>query len=363
MKTDYDIDKSSMTAVKDLDKRLDESTVVTNKQMALFHLPGVIDKNHSNLIDVYDALDKYSYGRSKKVKKIDEASRKTVAFINKAEIHAVIRAANMTDSKGKTYLVYPGEREERVEEALRKLAVNGDGVFIDGSAGVTFTLYSLQKELKNNGHYYTIPDIKDAILVNRRASLTVTTADNSAIVDSGFFEAVGLVDRKDYESNSKARCYVRFNALVTESILRLTYRRYDYSRSMRISSSLARYIFKRMSLYFTQAATNVPYTPSLISFLKQSPRHISERMAENIRAMNTALDALKKADVISHWEEERIKEGRKIVDVRYKIYAHETFIQQQKAGGKVKNLRKVKMREDFQPEHEGSLEASNEIDF
>lgn len=339
-------DQASMSAVTDLDKRLDESTVTATKQMTLFHLTDVIDKNHSNLIDIYDALDKYSYSRDRQVAEIKNASRESIAIIKKAKIHTVVRAANMTDSNGNTYLVYPGEREERVEEALRKLAVNGDGVFIDGSAGVTFTLYGLQKELKANGYHYKIPEIKDAILVNRRAALTITTGDGSCLVDSGFFEAVWLVDRAEYERNSKSKCYVRFNPLVTESILQLSYRRYNYTRSMEIRPSLARYMYKRMSLYYVQASPRDPYTPNLISFLKQSPRKISKAMAENRRAMNTALKCLLKEKVIECYEENVIKDGRRILDIRYTITPHQNFIEQQKMASAVKSTKYEQMNSE-----------------
>lgn len=328
------------------DKRLDESRVSTNRKMQLFSLPTVIDKNYSNLIDIYDALDKYSYGRGKrgkKVKNIADSVRNTVTYLKKRKILATIRAANITDKKGIPVLVFPGEREERVEEALRKLAVEGKGVFIDGSAGVTFTLYGLQKELKSRGHTYSIDELKEAILINRRATLEVSTEDGSALVDSGFFEAVGLVTQKEYQNDSKAHCYVRFNPLVTESILRLTYRRYDYARSMQISSPLALYMFKRMSLYFTQAGINTPYTPNLVSFLAQSPRGLSDRMGDNVRAMTNALDVLVKQKVIATYEFERVKESRKIIDVRYKIYPHENLIRQQRSGNKVKKDAQAKL--------------------
>ncbi len=335
-------EKSSMTT----DKRLDESKVSTNRQMQLFSLPTVIDKNYSNLIDIYDALDKYSYGRGKRgkrVRSIADSIRNTVTYLNKRKILATVRAANITDKKGNPVLVFPGEREERVEEALRKLAVEGRGVFIDGSAGVTFTLYGLQKELKSRGHTYSIDELKEAILINRRATLEVSTEDGSALVDSGFFEAVGLVTKKEYQKDAKAHCYVRFNPLVTESIVRLTYRRYDYARSMKITSPLALYLFKRMSLYFTQAGINTPYTPNLVSFLSQSPRGLSVRMGDNVRAMTNALEALIKQKVVATYEFERVKESRKIIDIRYKIYPHEQFVQQQCSGNKVKNDTQTKL--------------------
>ncbi|WP_422452146.1 plasmid replication protein [Endozoicomonas sp. ALC066] len=350
-----------MTAESNLDKSLEDSRITSNQQMNLFQLPDILDKNHSNLVDIYDALDKYSYGKVRRVSKISDASRVTVAKIKNRKIKATIRAANMTDANGNTYLIYPGEREERVEEALRKLAVSGNGTFIDDSAGVIFTLYALQKELKANGHHYKIPELKEAILVNRRASLSVETMDGTAIVDSGFFIAAALVSRSEYLENSKSQCYVRFNPLVTESILRMQFRRYNYSLSMKIKNSLARYMYRRMSLYYTQASSKDPYTPNLVSFLSQSPREISPRMSENIRAMNTALTVLKKCCIVKDWADPvQIKKGRKIIDVKYKIHPHKNFVSQQRMASaslnEKKNLLTNTDAEDMQQE-------GSEIDF
>ncbi|MCV5513821.1 plasmid replication protein, partial [Escherichia coli] len=82
-----------------------------------------------------------------------------------------------------------------------------------------------------------------------------------------------------------------------ESIMNLSFRQYNYKIGMQIRSPLARYIYKRMSHYWTQASPDSPYTPSLISFLTQSPRELSPRMPENVRAMKLALEALIKQEV------------------------------------------------------------------
>ncbi len=114
---------------------------------------------------------------------------------------------------------------------------------------------------------------------------------------------------------------------------------------MQIRSPLARYIYKRMSHYWTQASPDSPYTPSLISFLTQSPRELSPRMPENVRAMKLALEALIKQEVISDYDANQIKDGRRVIDVRYVIRPHENFVKQVMASNKRKQqteLRAIK---------------------
>ncbi len=67
-----------------------------------------------------------------------------------------VAPAVITDRDGVKRYYYPSKREELVEDALRRLATPEKGVFLDDRAGVTFTLYQLQQELKKNGHDYNI---------------------------------------------------------------------------------------------------------------------------------------------------------------------------------------------------------------
>ena len=96
---------------------------------------------------------------------------------------------------------------------------------------------------------------------------------------------------------------------------------------MAIKSPLARYIHKRMSHHWSQASSTNPYTPRLVSFLKGSPRGLSDRMATNVRAMKMALDTLKEHNVIDSYDDsERIKDGKKLTDIVYKIYPTKQFV-------------------------------------
>jgi hypothetical protein len=97
---------------------------------------------------------------------------------------------------------------------------------------------------------------------------------------------------------------------------------------MQIRSPLARYMYKRMSHYWIQAHKLSPYTPSLISFLNCSPRELSMRISENIRAMKNALDILIQKKIISSYKSNKKKYGRKIIDIKYTIIPHENFVKQ-----------------------------------
>jgi len=320
------------------DKDLEQLNVIKNSaQMSLFQIiepPGKKDE-YSNTIEIYDALPKYVWDQKREQEDLSNAIITRQCTIRRQLFTVKIKPAIIEKEDGRAVLIYAGAREEILEDALRKLAVSGNGHIIEGKAGVMFTLYKLQQELSRMGHGYNLNEIKEAIQVCRGATLECISSDGEAFISSSFFPMVGLTTRGEFrKKGGNARCYVQFNPLVNESILNLTFRQYNYRIGMEIRSPLARYIYKRMSHYWTQASPDAPYTPSLISFLKQSPRELSPRMPENVRAMKLALDILIKQEVISDYEANQVKDGRKVIDVRYVIRPHENFVKQVMASNK-----------------------------
>lgn len=300
---------------------------------------------YSNSIDIFDALPKFHWAKQRELTDLSSAEIVRSCTLNKQDYKIVIKPA-ILKKNNKHILVYPGQREEIVEEALRKIAVSGQAVFVDRNVSVVFTLYQLQQELKNMGHAFDINEIKESIEVCRGATLECFSDDGQTYISSSFFPLIGLTTRGDWSKKGRsAKCFVQFHPMVTASILNLTFRKYNYSLSMRINSPLARFIYKRMSHYWTGAAPTSPYTPHLVTFLSQSPRGLSERMSENIRAMKNALDVLVKNNVVSHYTESVVKEGRSVVDIHYCIYPHDEFVSMiisanaEKKGRMIQNLK------------------------
>lgn len=318
-----------MSKKENEDKDIQAISVSTTPQLDLFSLLDDRDKDFSNSIDIYDALPKYSLERRRRFTDISKAvAKERECRVGSRTIKVKVKPALIETKPGKPELVYPGEREEIIEDALRKLAVNGGTVMIDGKVGVLFTFYQLRQELKRNNHEFKLSEIKEAILVCRGAQLETISEDEETVISSSFFPMVGLTTRKDLKlRDGDTRCYVQFNPLVTDSIQNQTFRLYDYKTSMAIKSPLARYIHKRMSHHWSQASSKHPYTPRLVSFLKGSPRGLSERMATNVRAMKMALETLQEHNVVQSFDDsDRIKDGKKLKDISYKIYPTDDFV-------------------------------------
>lgn len=300
------------------------------KQMDLFSIFDARDRlqdDYSNTVELYDALPKYVWG-AREHEDLRSATITRHCTIRGTDLVLKIKPA-LIERDDQTVLIYPGEREELVEDALRKLAVNGSGVYVNKKAGVSFTLYELLKELERTGHTYSLDQVKEALFVCRGAILECYSADGSSVINSSYFGLLGLTTRQEIQEDSTAKCFVQFNPLVNDSIMNLTFRQYNYRIGMDIRSALARFFYKRMTQYWIQAGDRHPYTPSLLTFMGQSPRGLSGSMREDLRAMRNALKSLEKNKVILRYEEEKVLQGKqKVIDAKYRIYPHPDFVKE-----------------------------------
>lgn len=281
---------------------------------------------HSNTISIYDALPKYSWAdRQPKESKIVRS-----CTLERIDYEMTIRPAFVERINSKTkeknqLAIYPGEREEAIEDVLRGLAANGQGETFGDEMGVYFTIKQVRDELENIGKTFSHTEIVEALMVCNRASLQVRVK-GKIVVNSALFPNVTLTDRENYEADSSTKCFVRFHPMVMASVINLDYRMFNYSLAMTIRSPLARHIYKRMTHYWRQASRTHKYSFNLMTYLTQTPRNISPRMGRNIDAMNRALTELENKGILENYTVKEIYEGRKLLDAAYSCTPHVDFI-------------------------------------
>lgn len=283
---------------------------------------------HSNTISIYDALPKYQWSTA--LPKGLNIQRYCVIDGVEYEvtiIPAIIERKNYKTKITERVEVYPGEREEAVEDVLRGFAANGQGKIFEHEIGVNFTIRQVVNELKSLGKTYSLSEVVEAIHVCNRASMSIKiSSTDKVVVNSALFPTFALVNRKNYMSDSSAQCFVRFHPMVTAAVINVEYRLINYRLAMAIRNPLARHIFKRMSHYWRQASPSLTYRFKLISYLAQTPRNLSPRMDRNISAMNKALDELIQRGVLGEYKTKETIEGRSIKDVEYECWPHINFI-------------------------------------
>jgi hypothetical protein len=302
-------------------------------KMAQLPLPFIFprpEKQYSNTIELYDAIPKYFWGRVSSSERIGgrflNILTREFEFRNKG-FAVKITPARIQDKKGVEKDFYPGKREELVEDALRKMACDGKGLFLDDQAGVIFSLNQLQKELKKMGHTYSITQIKNALLICQKTNIMLESADGNTTVSFQIFDTIGLRTWKDWrQSGNKTKCFVRFNSLVTRSIKNGTFRQLNYKECMSYKKNLSRWLHKRMSHLFTQASWKNTYSILLTTIIRDSGIKRYKNLKDNLNQVRKVCSEMVQKNVLSDFKEERRYCGRKIIDVKFILKPGYSFI-------------------------------------
>ena len=299
-------------------------------QMELFGFAQPHNKQYSNTIELYDFMPKYVWGKVDRIngKFLDSVEREFE--YRKTSYKLQISPARLKTSKNVTREFFPGMREELVEDALRRLATVGQGVFLDEQAGVVFTIYQLQQELKDNGHSYSYDEIKDAIRILTGTTLTLSVGDGqgernfSPFTDSGF---VG--------EDGETKTFVRFSPLVTRSIQENTFLLANYETLMQYDSIIARQLHKRMSHHYTQAGFDArPYNLLLTSVIRDIGLTKGKFLSVNLPKVDKALKEMVARGVLSRYEIEKVLERGtvgKMIEAKLNLYPSHKFVNETKS--------------------------------
>jgi len=313
-------------------KKLSEFEQTKPQELTLFEFL-MPENKYSNSIELYDFIPKYYWGRMERLK-VENHKKEVLTILERKfeyrgkQYEVRIIPATVIDDIGIEKDYYPSYREEIIEDALRKMVCDGQGVFLDDQAGVTFSLYKLKKELKRIGHEYNDDQIKKAFMICSRATIEVTTKDGTKILSSHIFGTVGIQTFEDWKSKNNVKCYVQFNPLVTTCIKNKTFRQINYESTMSYKTVIARQLHKRMSHHYTQASFINPYGILLTTIIRDFGLTKYQNFNMNLRDAKLALEEMKEKEVVLEYKTEKTLEGQnrnKLVDVKFLITPHPTF--------------------------------------
>jgi hypothetical protein len=235
------------------------------------------------------------------------------------------------------YEVYPGRREELIEDALRKLAcTRSRAVMLDQQVGLVFTIYELREELKKMGHTFNHPQIKEDLLTLRKAIVEINgkSRKGKALVAESIISSFGAANFDDWkEGGKKAKCYVKFSALVSRAIVKNRYRLFNYDICMSYKSDFARCLHKRLALNFTQASREIAYRVKLSSLIRDAGFTMGKRPGQtHLKVASPAFAEMKKKGVLDRYTEEVVydpENKQRILDYRYELFVSESFVKDQ----------------------------------
>lgn len=328
--------KPSKKSKKELEKPklFSQHTQEKPHQLTLFELLKD-EEEYSHTVELYDFMPKYVWGKVERVGGVYLPTLRREFECRGRKYSLEIAPARITD--GETEIeCFPSKREEMVEDALRKMMAEGQGIFLDGEAGISFTLYQLQKELKNTGHSYSTQQIKQALTILARTSIELKSEDSETEIYFSPIETLGFKGKND-----EKQTFVRFSPLVTKSIQERSFRLINYEQVMSYKSVIARLLHKRLSHHYTQASMTDPYHFLLTTVIRDFGLTKQEQLRNNQIEVEKALEEMKGKNVVLNFKADKVIESgarAKLIDVKFNLQPHPYFVSDVKKA----NVRKQK---------------------
>lgn len=317
---------------------------VTENQLKLFQ--NVIDRTFSNAVELYDSMPKYVFGRGAVFRDTELPVEKHI--IERRFTHPVkangrttvqefyLRLSPATiirykDGKPERFFVYPSYREMLVEDAIRKIAVDGGGMRKDGGVGARFTVRHIRKILSEAGHQMKHDAVVEAIGVLNKCHLEYgyIEIDGKTRVSgrSSFFPEIYIKTSSDVGSDVQS--VVLFHDLVNRSIRNKAYRNYDFDTCIACSSGVSNYLHKRLSQRFVQASPENAYRFKFSEFDRTCGLTETQPNKVRLRMVQDALDELIKLNSVASYEEEAVldaKDRRKRTDTIFTVRVTDKFV-------------------------------------
>tara|TARA_R110001606_G_C15404705_1_gene654288 strand:+ start:23111 stop:24214 length:1104 start_codon:yes stop_codon:yes gene_type:complete len=316
-----------------------------SKQMDLFkHLlkPSQNSGDLSNLLSLWDSFPKYALNRSLQTSMRNPYGglpnyKRSYKALNGDECTIEISPAKITEKDGSEKDYYPSDLEESIEDLLRRLFLEqAHGIHLPNDQGswCRFTLRMIYDKLKEQGKNRTMDDIKKALEIMKKATITITINGEPSHEGSILLERL-IQNRTDYLKNPHAASAVRFSSLVSKGIEQLDFRQYNYEIMISLKSQLHKYLFKLLSSKFLNAGHTAPPFAIYYSDIEQCSGllHHSEAYRK-MDIVKKAMAYLVDRDVLRSFTEKPSTEGNKVTDILFKLTPSSAFIADMKASNK-----------------------------
>jgi hypothetical protein len=310
----------------------------------------------SNSVDFWEGIPKYFF-TPKLMEKLREKNGLANPYKWDFEHQGTgcsikIQPALIEQANGSYKAFFPGVTEELIEEALKKILTDqryGLHDPVSYETWVRFTLRMISKELKARGRSRSITEIKKAINIMSGCNITYYK-DGKEVWSGSILQDLVTVGREEYKEDANSHHIARLPLFISHGINALEYRQHSHKRLMELSDQLARWIFKTILIpRYTQASmiNNFHY---MYSRLKRSGLLQQQSEAGNRRKALDAHEQLVEKGVLSRFEVDEVKEGRKIIDVKYTLFPTPEFVIEQKAANRrAKNNREIAEKKAILP--------------
>ena len=349
-----------MAIEKKMSKKKPPKETVQSVQFDLFKSFLTNDKNDvSNTVEVWESIPKYFISNKQSAKLrtasgLAEPFKWNYKYKDNQNCTVQIQPALIEQDDGSFKAFFPWVTEEIVEEALKKILTEQQwGIHVPEKeeTWIRFTLKMIQRELKHRKKSRSLTEIKQAITIMNKCVISFSI--NGREVWSGsILQDLVTVNRDEYIEDKDAKHIARLPLFVSNSINRLEYRQFNYDRLMSCSEQLSRWLYKRLINNFSQANYMNDYH-FMFSSIKQSGLLQRETDNKNRLKVISSLNELVERGVLMSYTTHDVKEGRKIMDVKYVVKASPNFVSEQKASNK-RNLNNQSIAKNSPPSLTGN---------
>lgn len=309
-------------------------------------------ENLTNAVDLWDSIPRFSISRKRQ-----EELRLPGGFLpistiefkyRNHDLRAHIRPARLDlrgkDGKGtgESIEYYPSAREELIEHALRKIAVDQESGFFDDlelRSGCRFTLYQLRTHLSAQGHSLRYDELIEGLDILSLSTIEIESISDQVQITYARMSYLSLlvrVRRNDLISDPDAKWLVQFHPLITDSIQKITYRQFNYKRLMNCRTQLARWLISQLVLKYTQASMLNSFEMRFSTIKRDSALLEGySRGRDAVAALDAAWNEVKALGMLSSLQKSEQRGARaKLEDVIYTLHPSPTFSAEQKAANR-----------------------------
>lgn len=316
-------------------------------QLALWEIasreqaPDPSRRDLTNMVALYDIAPKFSFDTRGDGEGSLKLIEREFSFAAK-RFRITLKPTRIRDNDGVVVERYLGEREQIVEEVIRRLASNRNRLTLHEGIKVRFpfTIGEVREELKRVKHTYSFAEIKEAIVLLSEVRLVIQDLDTrgSPVLSSAAFPVMGLRQRgDDFDS------FVEFNPLVADAIRLLDFMQVDYDTLMEIRDPVARWLLKR--LHNEIAATRQPIQQITATDIRRDSGMPEWKTTRNLlRRVSQAVDVLVAKGVIDKVDAEEVLEGQRKVDIVFTVSASPDFMAKVHASNRAAKMN----QEDFE---------------
>ena len=141
--------KSDQKSASEENKKFLDFERESPEQLSLFALLDPRkESRYSNTVELYDFLPKYVWGKSTRINDRFLESIERDFECRGKKYSLTMHPARVKTKTGVQKEYYLSKKEEIVEDALRKIAIFGEAIYLDKKIGMSFSIYQMQKELK-----------------------------------------------------------------------------------------------------------------------------------------------------------------------------------------------------------------------